>query len=317
MKPDSPQRKENENPDEDDAEKQEEESGVGKNAKIVAVFALIEVLSLVLDEKAEDFSEPARYYVHWLSECGFLAGGAYVAHEIFKTQFWRTICWIFWGITCCALLLTKSPSSTDENGNPIGLLLPANDPIPIKILRARPKWVSDMMAKDEGETNNDASLIIPVSATNEVFIIMGGNYIRLSVQDSIPLIRFHDKNLITLSVNKNGASVSGEFFDRNQNVFAVLSNNEFVLDRQNFWRTVSPDKSTLIITSHQNLEALNIRFCRTNFFKISGIFNFPDGSCAIVTTNYCYYGNYALGGSVVSGSGCLWIRENGPPVFGF
>ena len=76
-----------------------------KKAEIVAVFAIIEIISLVLWQKAEDFSGVSAKYIHWVSECGFLVGGAYLAHEFTKK---RMLIWFSYGMLCVVLLLTKS-----------------------------------------------------------------------------------------------------------------------------------------------------------------------------------------------------------------
>jgi hypothetical protein len=79
-----------------------------KKAEIVAVFAIIEIISLVLWQKAEDFSGVSAKYIHWISECGFLAGGAYLAHEFTKK---RILIWFSYAVLCLILFLTKSVES--------------------------------------------------------------------------------------------------------------------------------------------------------------------------------------------------------------
>jgi hypothetical protein len=79
----------------------------GKKAEIVALFAIIEAISLVLWQKAEDFSGFSGQTVHWVSECGFLAGGAYVVHEFTKKPI---VLWFIYAAICVVIFCTKSDS---------------------------------------------------------------------------------------------------------------------------------------------------------------------------------------------------------------
>jgi hypothetical protein len=76
-----------------------------KKAEIVAVFAVIEIISLVLWQKAEDFSGDSAKFIHWISECGFLAGAGYLAHKFTKRHF---LIWISYVGLCALLASTKS-----------------------------------------------------------------------------------------------------------------------------------------------------------------------------------------------------------------
>jgi TM2 domain-containing membrane protein YozV len=278
MELDSPSVKEKKNPDEDDTKKNKKKL-YWKVARLSAVFGIIEVFSLVLRNKSEDFSPAAATYIRWFADCGFAAGGAYFAHKLVVGRGKRRKCkvviiWIIWGLICIALPFLKSPPSADESGNPIGLLQPANDPFPPFGDFVPPGY---RLAPDVG-----------------VFEVGGSNLVFMKPTGSVPIIRVRNKIFLSVSITPAGTSVSGEFFDKGQNVFAVLESNRFVLDRANLWRIGQPDKSTLVITNHQNLEALNIRFCNPHFFRIYGIFEFPDGVEAIASkTNFWYKsGNY-------------------------
>ena len=295
MEPDSPTRKENENPNEGDASKQKKKR-YWKAFRIVAAFGIIEALSLVLWIKSEDFSPASAHFLRWFATCGFLAGGAFLAHKLVYGRFRRWKIggiWIAWGIVSVGSLYLQSPPSTDADDNPIGLLLPANDPFPV--IQGWP----------------DAPI-----PTNNFFAIIGGNIVVLTRIDPVSLLRFHGTDLIQMSLNESGLSISGEFYDKAQNIYAVFETNKFVLDRPNYWRTKRPDRSTLVIINHQNTEALNIRFCRTNYIQISGKFEFEDGSEARATKTNFVYVTTPYYGNIDYGDCGIGINSDGKVEFG-
>lgn len=294
MEPELQQRKENENSDNSDRNKSKKDC-YWKPGRIVACFGIIEFFSLVLWIKSEDFNPPASQYIRWAAYCGFLAGAAYLAHKLVSGKFKRIVVPIIWTTciaTCAVLPFLKSPPSTDLDGNPTGLLVPANDPDPP--LRA-----------PSGYHLNPKVGIFEI----------GGNILLFYSTSSVPVIRVVNKIFLSVSITPAGASVSGEFFDKGQNVFAVLESNNFVLDRANFWRTRQLDKNTLVVINHQNVEALNIRFCNPRYFRLSGIFEFPGGTEIIATkTNiWCNagVGPGEIAGCQSAGSVCIGINSDG------
>jgi hypothetical protein len=81
---------------------------------ILAIFGIIEVASLVLWCKSEDFSPKYSYVVRWLAVCGFIAGGAFIAHKQIKTGNvkLKVLVWIFWLILCTVAFFVKSGPET-------------------------------------------------------------------------------------------------------------------------------------------------------------------------------------------------------------
>jgi hypothetical protein len=103
-----PERKENQNSSSNEANKNKR---YWKAARFIALFGIIEAVSLVLWAKSEDFVPPAAYYIRWFGYCGLLAGGAFLTHKLtvgkFKKQIVKGI-WIAWAMMCIVLLLTRS-----------------------------------------------------------------------------------------------------------------------------------------------------------------------------------------------------------------
>jgi hypothetical protein len=108
MSPDLPGRKKSKNPDDGDAKK-DKEKPYWKAVRIAAFFGILEAFSLVLWSKSEDFNPESARYIRWLAACGFLSGGAFLAHKLTGGKFKkRIICgiWFLWAIVCFVLFLT-------------------------------------------------------------------------------------------------------------------------------------------------------------------------------------------------------------------
>ena len=115
-----PKRKKGKNADDKNATK-DKQKRYWKAARIAAAFGIIEALSLVLWIKAEDFDQKASHHIRWVAACGILAGGVFLAHKLAcgksRKSFIRCV-WVAWALICLILPFLKSPSSTDESGNP-------------------------------------------------------------------------------------------------------------------------------------------------------------------------------------------------------
>ncbi len=164
-----------------------------KKAEIVAVFAVIEVISLVLWQKADDFSGIPGKYIHWISECGFLVGGAYLAHEFTKK---RILIWIGFAVLCLALLLTKSVEPIPH----FKLSLRIGDSPDSKVYLTNDFLFKRQMVK-VGDLPNGAKivksfvngcLVIPVQdgESNKVFNITAENDSPVTVKDLVAFVGF-------------------------------------------------------------------------------------------------------------------------------
>ena len=89
-----------------------------KTARVVAVFGILETVSLVLWCKSEDFEPSSAYFIRWIADCGFLSGAAYLAHKLTGKKFKRfiiTAIWSAWVLMCLVLYLAKSKPVIDES----------------------------------------------------------------------------------------------------------------------------------------------------------------------------------------------------------
>ena len=102
------------------AAKQKTAGGKASNNKnktgIAVIFGIIEAVSLVLWQTADDFSGSSAYWIHFCSKCGFLAGGAYLAHEFTQGIVRRVFVWVAFVIFCATLFVIKPIQSTIEPG---------------------------------------------------------------------------------------------------------------------------------------------------------------------------------------------------------
>jgi hypothetical protein len=168
-----------------------------KKAEIVAVFAVIEIISLVLWQKAEDFPDFSGKYIHWFSECGFLAGGAYLAYEFTKR---RSLIWFSYAVLCVVLLLSR----TVEPKPHFTISLQMGDNADTKISLTN-DFLFDWRVVKTGNLPNgkilfngfvNGCLVIPVhdGETNKVFNFIAENDSQVKVSD-LQLIVGFPKNL--------------------------------------------------------------------------------------------------------------------------
>jgi hypothetical protein len=100
-----------------------------------------------------------------------------------------------------------------------------------------------------------------------------------------------------LSITTNGASVSGEFFDKDRKVVAVLRTNKFVINRLNCF-DLEKGRSTLRVSDQAIVEVVNIKWINRNAFSFSGTIRSPDGVEVVITKTNVMMAN----GSTISDS---------------
>lgn len=150
----------------------------------------------------------------------------------------------------------KQNQTIDEDGNPIGYLLPANDPMPNE------NW----------------------APPNSSFLIFGGNTCAVYPKIIVPAVQFLGTNILEIGIINGMAFVSGQFFDKDGKLVAILETNRWTLNRNNYFRKF-PTSHSLIVMDNHNTELLDVNYCNSRVFQISGVIRFPDSSVATITTN--------------------------------
>jgi hypothetical protein len=127
------------------------------------------------------------------------------------------------------------------------------------------------------------------------------------------------KPLIWVSLGAGGAMISGQFFDRDGKIVAVLKNNKPVINPLNSFDVERPDDSTLIVRDQSNTEVLNIRFVAPAVFSFTGTIRSPDGAAeAVITKSYVEFTKGAMTGKffgmTVIGGSALVLGKNASAV---
>jgi hypothetical protein len=91
---------------------------------------------------------------------------------------------------------------------------------------------------------------------------------------------------VSIEEQNGTAFLSGQFFDESGKIIAVLSSNRFDVDQQNVFRSYRPDKSTLILRDHRNVEVLNLRYLARSAFMLTGVIRLPDKKRIVITKEY-------------------------------
>lgn len=171
-----------------------------RKARIVAIFAIIEVFSLVLWQQADEFSGFSAVIIHWVSKCGFLAGGAYLAHEFSKQIGWIIIVWLGWASLCLLMILAPiKPAPSFKiiprleyiemktprhflmwNINGRYILSPINVIMLVQLTNFRDKPMKVNSYQFEGKTTNNTWEIMPTinmeSGGNRIISFVGTNW---------------------------------------------------------------------------------------------------------------------------------------------
>jgi hypothetical protein len=195
-----------------------------------------------------------------------------------------------------------SESNKDESGNPIGLLLPANGPMPSAITKVIDAWHSRL------------------DPNHSFFVVMGENVVAVNKQGAIPLVRFvtnltNEADFLVLNVEAGGAYLTGKFCDENSKIIVKLETNHFTINRLNYLNK-HIDKHTLAVEDQRGVEVLNARFSSANVFVISGRFMFPNGKELIVTETNILYGSNPMRGNFSEGIGAIRVTDTGKCAWG-
>jgi hypothetical protein len=145
-----------------------------------------------------------------------------------------------------------------------GLLQPANEPMPSFL----------------GQTPFDAQAF--GLNPDDTYFFMGGCMVITQGTNLVPLVRSRGRNLLELSITPKGASVSGEFFDKDGKLVAVIRTNRFVINRLNYFEP-KHDRSSFSVRDQSDVEVVNIRWINRKAFSFSGTIRSPDQSEAIIT----------------------------------
>ena len=171
MKQYSPPGKEKENPDEDGAKNKKKR--YWKAVRIVAFFGIIEVFSLALWIKSEDFSPESASSMRWLAACGFLAGGAYLFHKFItgkNQKYKKGAVWSIWVLVCVSLPFFKSPQIPEHPSVSLdlGQNLDPKDPFGQSFIITASKPVSNVWAKMYWNNSSAKRVTFEALATNVV-----------------------------------------------------------------------------------------------------------------------------------------------------
>jgi hypothetical protein len=154
-------------------------------------------------------------------------------------------------------------ASVQQEDKYSGELIPANDLMPN--FRGKPV------------------MIVP---TNCTLLFAGGSLFEVVGANSCIIVQLNEDKLLSISYDGVKAFVSGKFFDRNGKIIVVLEKNRFDADQPNIFRIQRPDKSTLIIRDHENIEVLNIRFLNERAFALTGTIRLPNGFKLVIDKSF-------------------------------
>jgi hypothetical protein len=153
------------------------------------------------------------------------------------------VAWVLIGAAAALFLNTKVLVESPTEG----VLIPANDPTP---------------------PSPQPSYQIPGNA----LLLFLGDSLAYGTGTSMTVIRIGDKEMLKIRRTDRGLLVTAQVFSADGRIVAEIRDNQFEINRNNFFRRARPDKHTLIVYDQQNTEVLNIRFLNRSAIQILGIF---------------------------------------------
>jgi len=137
-----------------------------------------------------------------------------------------------------------------------------------------------------------------------VVIILLGNSAFLT-DKKMTAVHIHNLDLISFAKSDAGVSVSTRVISSDNKVVAQITNNEFYVNPNNYFKMYRPDWHTLIVKEPGGREVLNVYYMNPSAMKILGSFYNPGSSPAIIEEN-----QQVIGGVTYSNA-CLGFDDNG------
>jgi hypothetical protein len=132
--------------------------------------------------------------------------------------------------------------------------------------------------------------VLDPPSTNNVEVYFGGCLAVVPLRtNGFPLVVAVDRSkkktpLIAVSAGTNDVMVSGQFFDKDGKIVAVLKDNKPIINPLTSFNVERPDDSTLIVRDQYNVEVLNIRFVNPKALVFTGAIRAPDGGREAIVT---------------------------------
>jgi len=249
-------------------QKREGNSTSGKSPWMLIVYAFLADIALVIWTSSEFFSavehqELALVLLGLTVICFTLYGVSKLISEhslSTRSVTWTCVgCWLFCLFTAAIFVSSGNKFLERQRLSRLSdFLKPAND--------VTPNWA-------DKELPNDGSL--------KIFI--GGCLLCAPSNSLTHIARSCGRNLLDISCTKNGVALSGEFFDKDGKIVAVLETNAFTINPNNYFKMERPDRSTLLVRDQSNSEVLNVRWLNQYAISFCGVIRSPDGSRLVVS----------------------------------
>jgi hypothetical protein len=174
---------------------------------------------------------------------------------------------IFLGLGLC-LFLQKTENNQEDFLS--GVITPASDPLPPLPREIRPEDAQHFM------------------------LLFLGNSVSLPMWFPHTVIKYGAKDILTISTNSSGLTISCELFGENGNIVAMIETNKFTINPLNYFRRERPDRHTLIIYDQQNVQVLNVRYLNPKAIKITGRIRILNGPTIEIADDHLRQGNMEM-----------------------
>jgi hypothetical protein len=173
--------------------------------------------------------------------------------------------WLMYGGIICLLLWQKAlRDETVDSKELSGVLLPANDPTPDHPCIAQ-------------FASSPSSL--PLDA---VGIFYGSSASWLNKNSRHVVVQIGSEDILAINRTPAGVSVSARVFSADSRIVAEITNDEFFVNPNNYFRISRPDRHSLMVFDQTGTQVLSVRFLNPRVVTVLGVFRHPSITSPVV-----------------------------------
>ncbi|MGA9998478.1 MAG: hypothetical protein WBP93_23895 [Pyrinomonadaceae bacterium] len=189
------------------------------------------------------------------------------------------------------LVVSKRPFEWVIFGQTIRIKNPkaiTNTAIAIVILLWVPR-VGDWIRVTQIQETDTQGYLIPANDINppnpceesipeDAILIYLGNSVAYVTGDSSDIFTLAGESVLSFRRTPEGISINATLRSKDGRGIVVIENNEFIINRNNFWYKKRPDKHTLEVYDEFKQRVLYIRYLNEDAIKVVGVFYAKDPS---------------------------------------
>jgi hypothetical protein len=166
-----------------------------------------------------------------------------------------------------------------------GLLVPGNDPDP---------------------PLPEACLREPVPQ-NAIRVYLGSTAAGLSTSDEVTVLTVGESDILDVRRTPKGLAINAKTFSQDGKIIAQITDNQFYINPNNFFRMDKPDTHSMIVYDLQGRKVLDVRYINSHSVKVLGIFQVPGAPVVDIEESVLFLAGSSLRNTCFSGTRLIKI----------